>query len=196
MRIEALLHKVGIPNPRSAAQRYAHEFSGGMRQRAMIAMALSCDPKLLIADEPTTALDVTIQAQITDLVKGLQDKLGMAVIWITHDLGVVARLVQRVMVMYAGYIIEKASVKDLYGDPKHPYTMGLLASLPRLNESRNAELKVIPGQPPNQLALPEGCPFAERCTYVTDHCLEKNPILEEIANNHWVACWEADNINH
>jgi oligopeptide transport system ATP-binding protein len=191
-----LLELVGIPNAKQRLDEYPYQFSGGMRQRAMIAMALSCDPKLLIADEPTTALDVTIQAQITDLVKGLQDKLGMAVIWITHDLGVVARMVQRVMVMYAGYIIEKASVKDLYGDPKHPYTMGLLASLPRLDESRNAELEVIPGQPPNQLALPQGCPFAERCTYVTDHCLEQNPVLEEIAKNHGVACWEAENINH
>lgn len=191
-----LLELVGIPNAKQRLDEYPYQFSGGMRQRAMIAMALSCDPKLLIADEPTTALDVTIQAQITDLVKGLQDKLGMAVIWITHDLGVVARMVQRVMVMYAGYIIEKASVKDLYGDPKHPYTMGLLASLPRLDESSDAELEVIPGQPPNQLALPQGCPFAERCTYVTDHCLEENPVLEEIAKNHGVACWEAENINY
>jgi oligopeptide transport system ATP-binding protein len=162
----------------------------------MIAMALSCDPELLIADEPTTALDVTIQAQITDLVNDLQQKLGMAVIWITHDLGVVARIAQRAMVMYAGYAVEKASVKELYGHPRHPYTMGLLASLPRLDASRNSELEVIPGQPPNQLALPQGCPFAERCVYSTEQCLEENPILEEVVPDHWVACWEVGNINH
>ncbi|MGD9092518.1 MAG: ABC transporter ATP-binding protein [Anaerolineales bacterium] len=189
-----LLELVGIPNAKQRLDEYPYQFSGGMRQRAMIAMALSCDPKLLIADEPTTALDVTIQAQITDLIKELQQKLGMAVIWITHDLGVVARLAQRVIVMYAGYIIEKATVKDLYAHPKHPYTMGLLASLPRLDESGNADLEVIPGQPPNQLALPKGCPFADRCTYVTERCLEQNPALEEIATNHWAACWEAKNI--
>jgi oligopeptide transport system ATP-binding protein len=191
-----LLELVGIPNAKQRLDEYPYQFSGGMRQRAMIAMALSCDPELLIADEPTTALDVTIQAQITDLVNELQQRLGMAVIWITHDLGVVARIAQRVMVMYAGYAVEKASVRDLYGSPRHPYTMGLLASLPRLDATRNSELTVIPGQPPNQLALPQGCPFAERCTYATDQCIEENPVLEEIAANHWVACWEAENINH
>jgi oligopeptide transport system ATP-binding protein len=191
-----LLELVGIPNAKQRLDEYPYQFSGGMRQRAMIAMALSCDPELLIADEPTTALDVTIQAQITDLVNELQQRLGMAVIWITHDLGVVARIAQRVMVMYAGYAVEKASVKNLYGSPRHPYTMGLLASLPRLDATRNSELTVIPGQPPNQLALPQGCPFAERCTYATDQCIEENPVLEEIAANHWVACWEAENINH
>ena len=191
-----LLELVGIPNAEQRLDEYPYQFSGGMRQRAMIAMALSCDPELLIADEPTTALDVTIQAQITDLVNELQQRLGMAVIWITHDLAVVARIAQRVMVMYAGYAVEKAPVKDLYAQPRHPYTMGLLASLPRLDATRNSELTVIPGQPPNQLALPQGCPFAERCTYATDQCLEENPVLEEIAANHWVACWEAENINH
>ena len=191
-----LLELVGIPNAEQRLDEYPYQFSGGMRQRAMIAMALSCDPELLIADEPTTALDVTIQAQITDLVDELQQRLGMAVIWITHDLGVVARIAQRVMVMYAGYAVEKALVKDLYAQPRHPYTMGLLASLPRLDATRNSELTVIPGQPPNQLALPQGCPFAERCTYATDQCLEQNPVLEEIAANHWVACWEAGKINH
>jgi oligopeptide transport system ATP-binding protein len=189
-----LLEMVGIPNAKQRLEEYPHQFSGGMRQRAMIAMALSCNPKLLIADEPTTALDVTIQAQITDLVKELQEEFGMAVIWITHDLGVVARLVQRVMVMYAGYIIEKAPVKELYGNTGHPYSMGLLASLPRLDEGTDVELQVIPGQPPNQLALPKGCPFAARCVYVTEKCLQENPILEEYNQNHWVACWEKDNI--
>lgn len=187
-----LLEMVGIPHAKQRMNDYPHQFSGGMRQRAMIAMALSCKPDLLIADEPTTALDVTIQAQITDLVKKLQKELGMAVIWITHDLGVVARLVERVMVMYAGFIIEKAHVKQLYGNPGHPYTIGLLASLPRLDEDNPIELEVISGQPPNQLALPPGCPFAERCSYQVDKCLEKNPPLEEIEENHYVACWEKD----
>jgi oligopeptide transport system ATP-binding protein len=191
-RASELLAMVGMSDASRRLDDYPHQFSGGMRQRAMIAMALSCKPDLLIADEPTTALDVTIQAQITDLVKKLQKELGMAVIWITHDLGVVARLVERVMVMYAGFIIEKAHVKQLYGNPGHPYTIGLLASLPRLDEDNPIELEVISGQPPNQLALPPGCPFAERCSYQVDKCLEKNPPLEEIEENHYVACWEKD----
>jgi oligopeptide transport system ATP-binding protein len=163
-----------------------------MRQRAMIAMGLSCNPQLLIADEPTTALDVTIQAQIIDLVKRLQEDLGMAVIWITHDLGVVARLTRRVIVMYAGFIIEDASVKDVYGSPRHPYTIGLLGSLPRLDEAPGTKLLSIPGQPPDLVALPEGCPFAPRCTYRTEQCIEENPALETVSPEHRVACWEKD----
>jgi oligopeptide transport system ATP-binding protein len=163
-----------------------------MRQRAMIAMALSCNPLLLIADEPTTALDVTIQAQIIDLVKRLQEQLGMAVIWITHDLGVVARLAQRVLVMYAGYIIEDAKVKDLYGSPRHPYTLGLLGSLPRLDEAPGAKLYSIPGQPPDLVALPKGCPFAPRCKFAIKRCRQANPSLELIGNAHKVACWMKD----
>jgi oligopeptide transport system ATP-binding protein len=190
-RAAELLSLVGIPKAADRLDDYPHQFSGGMRQRAIIAMALSCNPLLLIADEPTTALDVTIQAQIIDLVKRLQEQLGMAVIWITHDLGVVARLTKRVIVMYAGYIIEEAGVKDLYGSPRHPYTIGLLGSLPRLDES-SIKLLSIPGQPPDQVALPEGCPFAPRCEYVTERCQQENPSLETVAPKHTVACWEKD----
>ena len=196
IRAQELLEMVGIPNAKQRLNEYPHQYSGGMRQRAMIAMALACTPRLLIADEPTTALDVTIQAQITDLTKRLQDEFGMAVIWITHDLGVVARLVQRVLVMYAGHIIEDAPVNELYANPGHPYTLGLLASLPRLDEEQGAQLVSIPGQPPNQLALPKGCPFAERCIYKTEKCLDENPVLEQFGDdNHRVACWEKDTIS-
>jgi len=191
-RAAELLSLVGIPNAVERLDDYPHQFSGGMRQRAMIAMALSCNPLLLIADEPTTALDVTIQAQIIDLVKRLQEQLGMAVIWITHDLGVVARLTQRVIVMYAGYIIEEASVKDLYATPRHPYTIGLLGSLPRLDEAAGAKLFSIPGQPPDQVALPTGCPFETRCNYAIERCKLENPKLGLVAPNHTVACWEKD----
>lgn len=191
-----LLDMVGIANAQQRVKEYPHQFSGGMRQRAMIAMALACNPKLLIADEPTTALDVTIQAQITDLIKQLQKDLGMGVIWITHDLGVVARLAERVLVMYAGHIVEDASVYELYDNPSHPYTRGLLASLPRLDDAPGTDLLAIPGQPPNQLALPKGCPFAERCTYTTQRCLDENPVLEVHPNDqHRVACWEKDNVS-
>jgi len=191
-RAAELLNLVGIPHAGECLDDYPHQFSGGMRQRAMIAMALSCNPLLLIADEPTTALDVTIQAQIIDLVKRLQEHLGMAVIWITHDLGVVARLAQRVLVMYAGYIIEDAFVKDLYGSPRHPYTLGLLGSLPRLDATAGAKLFSIPGQPPDLVALPEGCPFAARCNYVVERCRQENPALVTVGPNHQVACWEKD----
>jgi len=187
-----LLNLVGIPNATDRLDDYPHQFSGGMRQRAMIAMGLSCNPQLLIADEPTTALDVTIQAQIIDLVKRLQEQLGMAVIWITHDLGVVARLTKRVIVMYAGYIIEDASVKELYGSPRHPYTIGLLGSLPRLDEAPGTKLISIGGQPPDLVALPDGCPFAPRCTFVKERCKQENPVLENVDPNHQVACWEKD----
>ena len=191
-RADELLTMVGIPNANERLDDYPHQFSGGMRQRAMIAMGLSCNPLLLIADEPTTALDVTIQAQIIDLVKRLQERLGTAVIWITHDLGVVARLAKRVIVMYAGYIIEDAAVKDLYGSPRHPYTIGLLGSLPRLDSAPGAKLSSISGQPPDLVALPQGCPFASRCEYITEKCKLENPSLETVSHQHRVACWEKD----
>ena len=184
-----LLEMVGIPSAKQRLEEYPHQFSGGMRQRAMIAMALSCNPKLLIADEPTTALDVTIQAQIIDLVKTLQKNLGMAVMWITHDLGVAAGLVKKVNVMYAGYIIEQGNVKDIYKRPSHPYTRGLLGSLPRLDEAPGTKLVSIPGFPPDLTNLPPGCPFAERCTYAIEQCLNENPELELSGHEHWVACW-------
>jgi oligopeptide transport system ATP-binding protein len=185
-----LLAKVGIPGAHDRLDDYPHQFSGGMRQRAMIAMALSCDPKLLIADEPTTALDVTIQAQIVDLVKRLQENLGMAVMWITHDLGVVAELAHNINVMYAGYIVERGTVRDIFKRTKHPYTMGLLGSLPRLDEAPGTELVAIPGLPPDLLSLPKGCPFVYRCMYAVDKCLEEMPPLEHTDGTmHSVACW-------
>ena len=168
---------------------YPHQFSGGMRQRVMIAMALSCNPQILIADEPTTALDVTIQAQIVELVKRLRDELGMAIIWITHDLGVVAGLAENVVVMYAGSIVEEASVHDLYGDPSHPYTLGLLGSLPRVDMVRDERLVSIDGMPPDLIALPEGCPFAARCDFVIDRCLKETPPLMPVSPGHKSACW-------
>ena len=189
-RAGELLAMVGIPEAHERLDDYPHQFSGGMRQRAMIAMALSCNPKLLIADEPTTALDVTIQAQILDLVKRLQEKLGMAVMWITHDLGIIAGLARKVNVMYAGYIVERGSVKDIYGRSRHPYTIGLLGSLPRLDEAPGTKLISIPGLPPDLIDLPLGCPFAARCTYAVDRCLEEMPPLEEVeGEGHTVACW-------
>jgi len=155
----------------------------------MIAIGLSCNPALLIADEPTTALDVTIQAQITDLVKRLREEIGMAIIWITHDLGIVAGLAHRVIVMYAGYIVEEGRVKDLYREPRHPYTIGLLESLPRLDEGRNKRLNSIEGFPPDLVNMPQGCPFAPRCRFKVDRCEHENPKLETAAPSHNVACW-------
>ncbi|MBC7232708.1 MAG: ABC transporter ATP-binding protein [Chloroflexi bacterium] len=184
-----LLEMVRIPDAANRVDDYPHQFSGGMRQRVMIAMGLSCNPQLLIADEPTTALDVTIQAQIIDLVKQLKKEIGMAVIWITHDLGVVAGLADRVNVMYAGYIVESADVKDMYADPRHPYTLGLLGSIPRLDAERKAKLTPIEGLPPDLIDMPPGCPFAPRCRYAIDRCLEENPKLETVARRHSVACW-------
>ncbi|MBC7242315.1 MAG: ABC transporter ATP-binding protein [Anaerolineae bacterium] len=184
-----LLEMVGIPNAADRIDDYPHQFSGGMRQRVMIAMGLSCNPQLLIADEPTTALDVTIQAQILDLVKRLKQEIGMAIIWITHDLGVVAGLADRVAVMYAGFIIELAGVKELYGNPRHPYTLGLLRSIPRLDMPRKAKLTPIEGMPPDLLSPPEGCPFAPRCAWVMDKCWKENPPLEPIGRGHLLACW-------
>ena len=184
-----LLKMVGIPEADKRLNEYPHQFSGGMRQRVMIAMALTCNPQILIADEPTTALDVTIQAQIVDLVKRLRQELGMAIIWITHDLGVVAGLAHRVMVMYAGHIVEYAPVKELYASPLHPYTQGLLSSLPRVDAQESERLTSIEGRPPDLLALPNQCPFAPRCTYAYERCLESNPMLEAVTSNHEVACW-------
>jgi oligopeptide transport system ATP-binding protein len=190
-----LLEMVGIPRAADRLGDYPHQFSGGMRQRVMIAMGLSCNPLMLIADEPTTALDVTIQAQIIDLVKRLQEDLEMTVIWITHDLGVVARLAQRVLVMYAGYVVEEAPVDDLFDAPRHPYTAGLLASLPRLDEAAGAAdrrpLRSIPGQPPNQARLPPGCPFEPRCAHAADRCRVENPPLQALEPGRRVACWVA-----
>ena len=187
-RAAGLLDLVGIPDAMQRLKSYPHELSGGMRQRVMIAVALACDPQLLIADEPTTALDVTIQAQIIKIVRDLRDKLGTAVIWITHDLGVIAGLVDRVLVMYGGEIVEEAEVGELYSDPKHPYTIGLLGSLPRLDQ-KGRELVNIKGQPPSLYAEPTSCPFAPRCQYAYDLCHNEKPVLTNISDTHAVACW-------
>jgi len=188
-RSAELLELVGIPEADARLDDYPHQFSGGMRQRAMIAMSLACNPRLLIADEPTTALDVTIQAQIVELVKRLRDEIGMAIIWITHDLGVVAGLADRMMVMYAGHVVEEAPVKEVYADPRHPYTLGLLGSLPRLDELRQDRLTSIEGLPPDLIALPPGCPFEPRCVYAIDRCREVRPQLEPVGPRHRIACW-------
>ena len=188
-RAVELLTMVGIPRDADRVKDYPHQFSGGMRQRVMIAMALSCTPQVLIADEPTTALDVTIQAQIVDLVKRLRDELGMAIIWITHDLGVVARLAHKVIVMYAGHIVERASVNDLYAQPSHPYTLGLLGSLPRLDDTERRRLASIDGAPPDLVDLPLGCPFADRCTFVIGRCRAEHPPLRSVGADHEAACW-------
>jgi oligopeptide transport system ATP-binding protein len=187
-RATELLELVGIPKAGDRLDDYPHQFSGGMRQRVMIAMGLSCNPQLLIADEPTTALDVTIQAQITDLIKRLRDDIGMAIIWITHDLGVVAGLADRVIVMYAGFIVEESPVRELYADPRHPYTLGLLHSLPRLDEHRAHRLTSIEGLPPDLIDLPPGCPFYPRCRFRIEICATQNPPLEPLAPGHKVAC--------
>jgi peptide/nickel transport system ATP-binding protein len=185
-----LLGLVGIPEPRQRVDHYPHEFSGGMRQRAMIAMALSNDPKVLIADEPTTALDVTVQAQILDLIARLKDELGMAVIVITHDLGVVAEMADEIAVMYAGRIVERASADTIFGAPEHPYTWGLLNSIPRLDTPRDEELVPIPGKPPSLITLPSGCHFHPRCPYVRDRHRKIDPELAPTpgAGDHLVAC--------
>jgi len=187
-RVVELLRLVGIPEAEKRLTQYPHQFSGGMRQRVMIAMALACNPQILIADEPTTALDVTIQAQIMDLVKRLREELGMSIIWITHDLGVVAGLADRVLVMYAGFIIEEAYVKELYAHPTHPYTLGLLNSLPRMDTGAHQRLADIPGLPPVLIEKPKGCPFAPRCSYVFDRCKENPPLLD-VGVKHRAACW-------
>jgi oligopeptide transport system ATP-binding protein len=188
-RAAELLTMVGIPKAVDRLDDYPHQFSGGMRQRVMIAMALACVPQVLIADEPTTALDVTIQAQIVDLVRKLRDELGMAIIWITHDLGVVASFAQRVIVMYAGYIIEEATAKEVYANPSHPYTLGLLGSLPRVDKGERHRLVSIDGLPPTLGEEPKSCPFAARCTYVIDRCKQENPPLIPVGPEHRSACW-------
>jgi len=188
-RAVEMLSLVGIPNSRERLSAYPHQFSGGMRQRVMIAMALICSPQILIADEPTTALDVTIQAQIVELVKRLREELGMAVIWITHDLGIIAGIAQRVLVMYGGLIVEEVPVVELYTNPRHPYTIGLLASLPRLDAMEHRRLASIDGLPPVLLEKPASCPFAPRCQFVLEHCLHENPPLRTVGIDHYAACW-------
>ncbi len=191
-RAVELLRLVGIPSPADRLDDFPHAFSGGMRQRAMIAIALACGPKLLIADEPTTALDVTIQAQILDLARRLRRELGMSMIWITHDLGVVAGIADRVIVMYGGLVVERASVADLYAAPRHPYTRALLETLPSLDSDRAARLYSIPGQPPSLDAAPAACPFAPRCARAAERCREENPPIRPAAGaapGHEVACW-------
>ena len=189
VRAGELLSMVGIPDPESRLKDYPHQFSGGMRQRVMIAMALSCNPRLIIADEPTTALDVTIQAQILELMQDLSKELGTALIIITHNLGVVARYADRVIVMYAGKIIESATAAELYANPKHPYTKALLNSVPRLDESREGvKLEAIQGMPPDLSSLTGGCSFAPRCRFVQDSCLTDDPVLEDVAPAHQSAC--------
>jgi oligopeptide transport system ATP-binding protein len=183
----ALLDQVGIPAAASRVDLYPHEFSGGMRQRVMIAIALLCEPALLIADEPTTALDVTVQAQILELLLQLKGELGMAIVLITHDLGVVAGLCERVMVMYAGRIVEDGPVDALFEDPQHPYTQGLLHSMPRLDDAA-ASLTTIAGQPPNLQALPPGCSFNDRCRFAFERCIEERPRLRGFAPGRSKAC--------
>ncbi|MEO3385678.1 ABC transporter ATP-binding protein [Mesorhizobium sp. CAU 1741] len=183
-----LLELVGIPAASNRIDDYPHQFSGGMRQRVVIAIALACDPKVLIADEPTTALDVTVQAQILELVRDLRQKLGMAIIWITHDLGVAAGIADRVIVMYGGQVVEHALVGDLFENPQHPYTRALLESLPG-RHAPGERLRSINGQPPLLLAEPSSCPFAPRCTHAFDRCLAQNPPLIDLGGRHDVACW-------
>lgn len=184
-----LLESVGIPQAADRLKDYPHQYSGGMRQRVMIAMALSCNPQILIADEPTTALDVTIQAQIVDLVVRLREEFGMAIIWITHDLGIAASIANRISVMYGGFIIEEAPVSELYAHPTHPYTIGLLNSLPQIQERGRKRLYSIEGMPPVLYQMPHSCPFAPRCKWVVEHCWHENPPLDPIGDGHTVACW-------
>jgi oligopeptide transport system ATP-binding protein len=184
-----LLKMVGIPNAEERIDQYPHQFSGGMRQRVMIAMALSCNPKLLIADEPTTALDVTIQAQILDLMRTLQKERDTGVILVTHSMGVVAGMADRIQVMYAGHIVETASTEEIFANPRHPYTVGLLKSIPRLDAARKEKLEPIRGLPPDLIDLPDMCPFVPRCNYAREKCEQKNPPLLEVGPGHWAACW-------
>ena len=193
-----MLRLVNIPNPQRRVHDYPHQFSGGMRQRVMIAMALSCQPRLLIADEPTTALDVTIQAQILDLMRELQETFGTAIILITHDMGVVAENADRVVVMYAGRKVEEAAASELFDNPGHPYTKGLLGSIPHLDTAarttRRTRLTEIKGMVPSLFNLPAGCSFAARCSLATDHCRAAQPPLNQHRPGHWIACWHADQV--
>ena len=189
-----LLIQVGISDPQRRLEQFPHHLSGGMRQRVMIAMALACDPKLIIADEPTTALDVTIQAQILELMKGLSERLGVAQLIITHNLGVVARYAKRVNVMYAGKIVEMGLAKDIYHNPSHPYTLGLLASVPRLDQARGTKLIPIEGQPPDLARLDEGCAFRPRCRFATERCAQEIPELMTVSDEHRSACWNIDTL--
>ena len=188
-RAVELLELVGIPGARGRLSDYPHQFSGGMRQRVMIAIALACDPKVLIADEPTTALDVTIQAQILEIVERLRRELGMAIVWITHDLGVIAGIADRVLVMYAGQVVEHAAVGPLFNDPRHPYTRALLKTIPSVTGERAARLQVIEGQPPILGAFPDACPFRDRCPLAFERCHAQNPVREVVAPGHDVACF-------
>ena len=198
-RAVEMLRRVYIPEPERRVHAYPHQMSGGMRQRVMIAMALSCNPKVLIADEPTTALDVTIQAQILDLMRELQETYGTAIVLITHDMGVVAENADRVVVMYAGRKVEEAPAADLFDNPGHPYTKGLLGSIPHLDTAAQsngarARLNEIKGMVPSLFDLPPGCSFAPRCGFATDRCRGEAPVLEEQRPGHWVACWHADRL--
>lgn len=184
-----ILSQVGIPDPRRRYHNYPHQFSGGMRQRVMIAIAIACLPKILIADEPTTALDVTVQAQIVDLVKHLRQELGMAIIWVTHDLGVVAGLADRVMVMYGGQVVERAMVDELYDHPQHPYTIGLLHALPRADADEYQRLASIEGAPPDLYSQPTHCQFAFRCPFAFERCWEEVPPLMAVGRRHKLACF-------
>ena len=194
-RAEELLEMVGISEPKRRLAQFPHHLSGGMRQRVMIALALSCDPKLIIADEPTTALDVTIQAQILELMKDLTKRLGVALVVITHNLGVVARYADRVNVMYAGKIIEMGSAQQIYHQPHHPYTLGLLASVPRMDQPRGTRLIPIDGQPPDLTRLDGGCAFRPRCRFAVDRCGQEFPPLEDVDSGHVSACWRVNEIN-
>lgn len=193
-RAVELLGLVGISEPHRRLKQYPHHLSGGMRQRVMIAMSLACEPKLIIADEPTTALDVTIQAQILELMKNLTRELGVAMIIITHNLGVVARYADRVNVMYAGRIVESGTAEEIYHNPKHPYTLALLRSVPRMDQPRGAKLEPVDGQPPDLTKLDDGCAFRPRCRFAADGCAKAQPVLEEVAPGHITACFEKDNV--
>ncbi len=186
-----MLQLVGIPRAEEVVNDYPHQLSGGMRQRAMIAMALACEPKLLIADEPTTALDVTIQAQVLRLMNGLKDEFGTSIMFITHDLGVIAQMADHVIVMYSGNVVEDAPVEELFKNAKHPYTKGLFASIPDI-DAKETRLETIRGKVPNPLYLPQGCNFAPRCDYATERCLSEKPVLESISDIHKVSCFNIE----
>ncbi len=196
LRAAELLSLVGLPNALDRLKDFSFQFSGGQRQRIMIAMALACNPSLLIADEPTTALDVTIQAQIVELIKDLQQKLGMALVWISHNLALVAGMVDKVIVMYSGYIVEQAPVDELYERPAHPYTMGLLQAIPTLDQRHQERLASIEGMPPDLRAPAVACPFAPRCPYVADQCRQAVPPLLLVGPNHFAACWRAEELRN